>query len=301
MDELAAIKIFAKVAESKSFSTVARQFDMSVSSISRQINSLETSLGVRLLNRTTRQLALTEAGEHYYKDISKVLQALEEAKIEASAYQDSIRGRIRVHACNSAGAEILVPALPDFLKQFPEVVVDITLTDERVDLVAEKVDIALWLGNLDDSSMVARRVSPSHRVVVGSPDYFSRYGVPKKPEDLEQHNCLVYSRSHYLDEWRFLKDGQTVRIPVSGNLKTSTAGVLMTSAKQGLGLAVMQEWSVRAACAQGLLKTVLTDYDVHPTDYDTALYLVYPHRQMMPSKIRAFINFLMPLFAYSEN
>lgn len=299
MDELSAIRIFAKVAEAASFSKVARMNDASISSISRQITNLEAELGVRLFNRTTRQLVLTEAGEQYFQEVSTILRELDDAKRNATAFQEGVRGRLHMHASNLAGAEIIVPALPVFLANYPELVIEVTLTGERVDLVAERVDLAVWVGGLGDSSLVARQLSPSRWVVCGSPEYFARHGVPVTPPDLGRHNCLVFTRSHYLQEWAFRRRNETVSVPVSGNLRTNTSSVLMTSAKNGLGLAVLQEWMVRQSCKQGLLQTVLTDYEVSPTADDTALYLVYPHRRL-PPKTRALAEFIASLFASED-
>lgn len=299
MDELSALRIFAKVAEAASFSKVARMNAASISSISRQISKLEAELGVRLFNRTTRQLVLTEAGEQYFHEVSTILRELDDAKRNAAAFQQGVRGRLHMHASNLAGAEIIVPALPRFLANYPELVIDVTLTGDRVDLVAEKVDLAVWVGRLDDSSLVARQLSPSRWVVCGSPQYFERHGVPTSPHDLVAHNCLVFMRSHYLKEWTFRSGTETISVPVSGNLRTNTTSVLMTSAKNGLGLAVLQEWMVRQSCRQGLLRAVLTDYQVSPTADDTALYLVYPHRRL-PPKTRALAEFISSLFAHED-
>jgi DNA-binding transcriptional LysR family regulator len=296
MDELAAMRAFAKVVEAGSFSEVARQTDMSISSILRQVNGLEEVLGVRLLKRSTRQLAMTEAGQQYFRNVSSILHEIEAAKRAASTYQEGLKGTIKIHARTSAGTEMIVPALPHFLAQYPELQIDITLTDERADLLSEGIDLAIWLGNLEDSSMVARQLSSSRRLVCASPEYFKRNGVPESPQDLLQHNCLVFRSNHYSDGWRFRKDGESVTIPVAGNLKTANGAVLMTCAKNGLGIVLLQDWMVRSAKKEGLLQTALTDFEVFPTDYDTTLYVVYPHKDGLPHKVRVFIDFLMALF-----
>lgn len=299
MDELSAIRIFSKVAEAGSLSIVSRQLGMSPSSISRQISNLESELGVRLIHRTTRQLALTETGQKYYEDISIALKSFEDAKRGATSCQEGIRGRISMHCATSAGSDVIIPALPDFLAKHPDLDIDITLTDERVSLVAENVDLAIWLGNLADSSMVGRLLSPSRRALVASYDYLSRHGLPTDPKELLKHNCLSFNQSHYQKEWSFRKNGQTVRIPISGNLSSNNAMVLKAATVRGLGLALLQDWMVRDSCAKGLLQKVLPEYEITPTNYDTSLYLVYPHRRQ-PSKVRALIDFLVPLFARSD-
>lgn len=297
MDELSALRTFARVADGGSFSKAARALGSSISSISRQIDGLEANVGVRLFNRTTRQLVLTEAGRQYFDDILPLIKELDEARNAAAAFQEGVRGRLHLHASNLAGAEIIVPALPAFLAKYPELIVDVTLTGERVDLVAERVDVAVWVGSMGDSTLVARKLSPSRWVLCGSPDYFTRHRMPSNPTDLTRHNCMLFTRARYLDEWTFRAGAEVVRVRVSGNLRTNTTSVLMTSAKKGLGLAVLQEWMVRQACKEGTLQAVLTDYDITPTADDTALYIVYPQRRL-PPKTRALVEFIAGLFEH---
>ncbi|MGX9935601.1 LysR family transcriptional regulator [Advenella kashmirensis] len=296
MDELAAIRVFARVARAGTFSEAARQLDMSTSSVSRQINALEESLGIRLFKRSTRNLVLTEAGETYLTSIDPALKQLELARRTALSYQRTISGSIRFHARTSAGTEVIVPALSEFFIRYPDIEIDITLTDERVDLLANGIDVAVWLGKLEDSSMVARNLSSSRRVICGSPAYLQRHGIPRKPDDLLQHSCLVYLQHNYLKDWRFQKDGQSFVIPVTGKLRTPNSVVLMEGAKQGLGLVMLQGWMVRKSVQEGSLQAVMEDYEAYPTEADTALYIVYPHRHGLPLKVRVFIDFLVQLF-----
>jgi DNA-binding transcriptional LysR family regulator len=296
MDELTALRVFALVVEERSFSGAARKSNLSVSSISRLVSALEEELGVRLLNRSTRHLGLTEAGELYHESARKIVHDIDAAKRLVSSYQDKTKGNIRVHARKSAGAQVIAPALKDFLVKYPEVSIDLTLTDERVDLVAEGVDIAVWLGNLEDSSLIARRLSSSRRLVCGSPGYFDERGIPRTPDDLSKHNCILYRANQYTTSWRFQHGSEVVTVPVRGNLQTASASALLTSALAGLGLVVLQEWMVRSTLAEGKLVSVLTEYDVSPTDFDTALYAVYPHSRGLSPKVRAFIDFLVALF-----
>ncbi|MBT2336629.1 LysR family transcriptional regulator [Variovorax paradoxus] len=299
MDEIAAYRVFVRVAQTGSFSKVGRLLGTSTSSIARMVNSLEEDLGVRLLNRTTRQLVMTEAGQRFYADAARIIQSIEEAKRGAAAYQQGVRGVIRVHAGTSVGSGVILPALPDFLHMHPEIVVDISLTDERVDVVSEKVDVAVWRGRLEDSGLIARPLGSSRRVLCGSPAYFARHGKPSVPSDLSRHNCLVYSALHYSNEWTFQRGGETSNIAVSGNLRADTGGVLLTSTLRGLGLAVLPEWLVREACDQGQLQTALADYEVGLSGNDPSLFLVYPHRSP-PPKVAAFIHFLLRLFERND-
>ena len=295
MDELAAIRVFARVAQTGSFSEAARSDDTSVSSIARLVNNLEHDLGVRLLNRTTRQLVLTEAGQRFYEDAVQILHAVDQAKRDAVAYQEGVRGLIRVHCSTSAGSAIIIPALPQFLASYPEVVVDLSLTDQRVDIVHEKVDVAIWRGKMDDSRLMGRLLGSTRRVLCASPEYFARHGKPAVPKDVLKHNCLVFTARGYSNEWVFEKEGETVRVPVTGNLRTNTASALLACMVNGLGISVLAEWIVRDMCRQGRLEVVLAEYDVRPSDSDPSLYLVYPHRSP-PPKVEAFIKFVLALF-----
>jgi DNA-binding transcriptional LysR family regulator len=299
MDELAAFRVFAKVAQAGSFSKVGRLMGTSTSSIARMVNSLEEELGVRLLNRTTRQLVLTEAGQRFFADSLRIIQSVDEAKLGASAYQQGVRGTVRVHAGTSVGTGVILPALPEFLHQHPEIIVDLSLIDERVDIVAEKVDVAVWRGRLEDSGLVGRPLGSPRRVLCGSPAYFGRHTQPLVPADLSRHNCLVFSAPNYSNEWTFQRDGETTNVKVSGNLRSDTGGVLFSSCLRGLGLCVLPHWLVGDACSQGQLQTVLADYEVRLSDNDPSLFLVYPHRSP-PPKVAAFIQFVLGLFERND-
>ncbi|GAB3110127.1 LysR family transcriptional regulator [Bordetella tumbae] len=296
MDELAAIRVFISVAESGSFSEAGRRLGMSTSSVSRQVGALEEWVDIRLFKRTTRNLSLTEAGENYLASVAPALRELELARRNAHSYQHKVSGAIRVHVRASAGTEVIVPALSSFFALYPDIEIDLTLTDERIDLLKNGVDVAVWLGKLDDSNMVARELSGSKRVVCASPAYLQRSGVPKKPEDLIHHSCLVYLKHNYSKEWHFKKGDESYSIPVSGALRTPDSAVLMAAARQGLGLVLLQDWMVRKAVELGQLQAVLTDYEASPTGQHTSLYVVYPHRHRIPQKVRVFIDFLVRLF-----
>ncbi len=300
VDELKLDRAFVLVVENGSFSAAARHLNTSVTSVARQINRLETTLGVRLLNRTTRRQSLTEVGTLYYQKLTELIRQIDDVKREVSGYQKTVKGRLRVHLRISVGNEIIVPALKDFLAENQEVMIDVTLTDERADLVALGIDVAVWLGSLEDSSLIARRLSPSRRVLCGSPAYLETNGYPTIPQDLVKHNCLVYRAKNYDNRWRFTRDATTVEIPVSGNLETDSGAALFTSAMSGLGLVIMQESTVREAVRKGDLIPLLTDHEVSPTEFDTALYAVYPSSRKVSPKTRAFVDFLVALFRHHD-
>lgn len=296
MDELTVNRTFIRVVEQGSLSAAARIMNMSVTSVARQINGLESAMGVTLLNRTTRRQSLTEAGQNYYTQIADLLNRMDAIRRDMSSYQQGVKGALRVHLRSSIGNQVIVPALPQFLADYPDLLLDITLTDERADLVQLGVDLAVWLGRLEDSSLVARRLSPGRRVLCASPAYLDQRGTPQAPADLANHNCLVFSVPHYGTPWRFVKDGETLEVDIAGNLKTDSGAVLMTSALNGLGLVMLQDGMVKEAIEQGRLVRVLPDYEVSPTGLDTGLYLVYPSARLLSRKTRAFADFLVTLF-----
>ncbi len=295
LDELGNIRTFIEVVECGSFSAAARRKNTTVSSVARQVKALEDELGIRLLNRTTRSNSLTEAGTNFYERARVVVAELRSAKEEASSFQTTAKGLLRICLRVSA-SRIILPALPTFLDRHPGLVLDVMLSDERLDLVANNIDLAVWLGHLEDSRIVARRLTPSRRVLCASPAYLAKHGVPATPQEIAQHNCIVYHGSIYNDSWRFTKGNEQVDVTVNGNLRTSSSPVLVAAVLSGVGLAVLQEFTVRAALADGTLQRLLPDYEVSPTDVDTGVYAVYPSNKGLSRKTRVLIDFLVDLF-----
>jgi DNA-binding transcriptional LysR family regulator len=299
MDELARIQTFIKVVEAGSFSAAARDVS-SVSSVARQVKSLEDELGVRLLNRSTRSLSLTEPGRRFYERACELAADLSNAKSEARSFQDSVKGVLRVSLRVSAGTTVIVPALPALLAQYPELSLDVSLADDRVDLIANHIDVAVWMGHMPDSELVARRLSPSRRVVCGAPAYFERHGVPATPDDLRRHNCILYSARSYGSKWGFTRDGKLEETQVQGSVRSDHSMVLLSTAVAGIGLIVVHEWMVRRHIEQGALVTVLDDYSVNPRPGDAELYAVYPSNRGLSRKVRVFVDFLVALFADAD-
>lgn len=296
MDEMLTNRAFLQVVESGSFSAASLELNVSVATVARQINSLEARLGVHLLHRTTRTMSLTEAGKLYCDRIRDLLGQFDSVKREIASYQKDVKGLLRVHLRHSVGNQVIVPALPAFLKQNPNIKLEVSLTDERQDLVAHGVDVAVWLGSLEDSSLIARRLTPGRRMVCCSPAYAKEHGLPETPQDLARHNCIVYRAKSYDSLWRFAKDGKIEAVSVAGNLESESSAVLMTSAIAGLGMVMLQESMVRGAITSGQLIPVFPEYHVSSTDADTALFAVYPGVKQTSPKARAFIDFLVRLF-----
>lgn len=295
MDELGRVRTFIKVVEAGSFSAAARH-ESSVSSVARQIKSLEDEIGVRLLNRNTRSLSLTEPGRVFYERALGISQDFNAAKLEAASFKDSVKGLLRVSLRITAGASMIVPALPAYLKQHPDLTIDVTLTDERVDLIASNIDVAVWIGDLPDQEIVSRKLSPSRRIACASHAYFEAHGLPQAPGDLVHHNCILFSVPNYPDVWVFEKDEFRQAVPVKGNLRTSNGLALLSAARADLGIIVVHEWTVRSDLEQGHLVRVLDEYVIKPTAAEAPVHVVFPSTAGMSLKVRTFVDFLVELF-----
>jgi len=293
MDRLAAIEAFVRVAETHSFSEAARRLHASQSAISRAVSGLEAELGARLLHRTTRSLTLTEAGRGYFERAARILADLEEANLAVTQLQAAPRGRLRVNAPMSFGFLHLAPALPDFLALYPELSVDLSMSDRFVDLIEEGVDVAVRIGALEDSSLIARKLAPIRRVVCASPAYLKSRGTPLAPDDLKQHDCLCNSNIAVLHEWRFAAaDGKLWPVDVNGRLSANNGDALRIAALKGLGLANLPTFIVGADLQAGTLVTVLDEFGVQ----DLSMSAVYPPGRHLSPKVRAFVDFLADRF-----
>jgi DNA-binding transcriptional LysR family regulator len=296
LDELTRIRTFIKVIQCGSFSAAARDVS-SVSSVARQVKTLEDDLGARLLHRSTRSLSLTDAGRLFYARVTDIVSDLEKAKSEVNSLQDEIRGVLRVSLRVTAGTTVVVPALPEFLAKHPNLQLDITLTDERSDLISNNIDVALWLGAIPNADIVARRLSPTRRVVYGAPNYFERCGTPVTPADLRTHNCLLFAAPSYDHRWSFTRDGTVDDVQIDGNVRSSNGMVLLSSALAGLGVGIAHEWMLRKHFADGNLIRVLAGYTVSPRPGDADLYAVFPSSRGLSRTVRAFVDFLIDVFS----
>jgi DNA-binding transcriptional LysR family regulator len=300
MDEFSVNRAFILVVERGGLSAASRYMKTSVTSVARHINSLEATLGVRLLNRNTRRQSLTEAGRIYYENISALLGQFEDIKRHVSSFQEGAKGSLRVHLRTTIGNQVIVPSLPLFLQRYPGISVNLTLTDEQFDLIEHGIDVAVWHSALQDSALISRRLTRGDRVLCCSPSYLERHGEPLIPQDILRHNCLVYLSPGSDNVWRFAKDGQMTELPVAGNFRTSSGIALIAGATSGIGIALLQHSIARDAMAAGKLYRLLSGYVVTPTYSSAATHVVYPHSQRLSPKVRAFIDFLVDLFHESE-
>jgi DNA-binding transcriptional LysR family regulator len=288
------LELFVKTIEVGNFSALGRQLHMAPSSISRQINTLEEELGVRLLQRTTRNISLTEAGQIYFERVSKILGDLEEAQSAITQLQVSPKGVLRLNVAIPFGERNIVPLIPEFLTMYPDLKIDLVLEDRSIDLVEERVDLAIRIGRLDDSSIVARKLAENQFVVCASQQYFETHGLPDTPDDLTHHNCIVNKNIPNSDTWQFRDGKSTQNISVSGNFLANTGGALYRAMLSDLGIAVLPTWFVGEDIKQGTLQVVLEDYEVNlPAMTDSAIYALYPAGEYLPPKVRVFIDYLI--------
>ena len=293
MDRFAALRAFTRVAETRSFSEAARKLGVSKSAVSRLVSALEADLGARLFHRTTRALTLTEAGAGYFERVGRALADLEDADLAVGQLQAAPRGRLRVSAPMSFGFLHLAAAIPDFLALYPEVVVDCAMSDRFVDLVEEGFDIAVRIGALEDSSLIARRLAPVRRVVCASPDYIARRGRPETPSDLEKLDGLTNSNFDAFQEWRFVsQEGKPWPIEMRGRFGANNGDALRVAALRGLGFAYLPTFIVGADLRSGALVSVLEDF----IEQDMFLSAVYPHARHLSPKVRALVDFLARRF-----
>lgn len=295
MEELGRIKTFVDVVEAGSFTAAARD-RCSTSTAARQVRALEDELGIRLLNRNTRHLSLTGPGQIFYTRACEILADLNNAKSEIRSFSDEVRGSLKVCLRVAPAMTVIVPALPKFVAKYPDVIVDIVMTDDRIDLISNKIDLAVWLGNIPDSELISRKLRPTQRVVCGSPDYFAKHGVPESPADLINHNCLLYTARSYGSRWYFGKSDPDQAVDIKGNVRADNGAILMSAAMNGIGIFIAHEWMVTAALKEGKLVRVLSDYNVRPRKGDADLFLVYPSSRGLSRNVRAFADFLIELF-----
>lgn len=293
MDRLAGMAVFVKVVESNSFAAAARHFRLSPAMVSRHVHALEEELGAQLLNRTTRRVSPTEVGQAYYQRVRQILADIEEADRLASDQQATPHGLLRVTSSQSFGIRHLAPAVADYLALCPEVQIDVTLNDRYLDVIEEGFDLAVRIGHLEDSSLIARRLAPIRLALCAAPGYIARHGAPQTPADLARHNCLIYTYAASPSEWQFVDDaGKEHAVHVAGRLVANNGDVLRIAALQGQGVALGPTFILGEDMRAGTLVRLLPDY--RPTE--VGLYAVYPPGRHLSAKVRSFVDFLVTRF-----
>lgn len=294
MDQLAALATFVRVVDAGSLSAAARSLPSSLTSVSRQISSLEDQFGTQLLVRTTRRLALTDDGRILYERAKSILGELKEVELALSSGRQELSGRVRVSAPTLLGRSVIAPMLVEFLRRHPSVSVDLLLADRAVDMVEENIHVALRVGRLPDSPLVARKLGDLKMIVCASPAYLQRCGVPQTPADLSRHDCLVFSDAPGIGEWRFSdsakeKASTKCKIPISARLWINSLDALVAAAREGVGIVRVPFWQVRGELAAGHLQRILQDDEPPPAP----VHLLFQPSRLASPKTRVLVDYLV--------
>lgn len=297
MDMVAAMIVFARVVEANSFSAAARRLGQSKSAVSKQVARLEDRLGARLLNRTTRRLSPTEVGAALYERCARIAAEVEEAELAVTRLHAAPRGTLRVNAPVSFGHLHLAPVIPAFMERYPELAVDLTLSDRFVDLVEEGYDLVVRIARLEESSLIVRKLAPARRIVCAAPAYVERHGAPAVPADLARHRCLLYAQQAVQHEWHFTDRAggrHAVRVAgaSAGTFQVNNGDALRAVLLQGFGLALLPTFLAGEDIAAGRLVRLLPDHE----DVFGTIAALYPHSRHLSPKVRAFVDFLAERF-----
>lgn len=293
MDRFEQMQTFVRVVDSGSLSAAADRLDIAKSAVSRRLAELESRLGVQLLNRTTRRINLTDSGRQFYRRCLRILADLEESEQQISSEHTELRGTIRIAAPLSFGILHLAPVLDDFLHEHGELILDLDLNDRLINLMDEGVDLGIRIGQLNDSSLVARRLAPVKRVLCASPGYLQAHGEPHHPEELSEHQGLSYSNVSEGQQWQFYHaDGTPFSVRVPHRIRANNGDVLLQAAIDGLGILATTTFIAFRAIEQGLLKPVLCNYELNPVN----VYAIYPAQRHLPGRVRTLIDYLASRF-----
>jgi LysR family transcriptional regulator for bpeEF and oprC len=298
MDHLSGILAFVRAAEARSYTRAAHRLGISPSGISKAISRLESRHGVRLLQRTARSISLTPEGAAYYERCKKILTDLEEAEQVLTDAHKSPRGLLRITVPLSIGRLHLARMLPEFARQYSEVQLEVHVSDRMADLVEDKFDVAIRIGKLSDSRLVARRLASGTLTTCATPSYFKQHGVPKRPEDLAQHNCIQFElpNTGRPQPWQFQRDGRRFNVAVHGNLRLDHAEAMVEAAMAGTALIQISSYVTAPAIAHKQLQPVLTTFQVD----SPPLWALYPQNSSQTPRLRAFLDFLVKWAASSN-
>jgi DNA-binding transcriptional LysR family regulator len=289
--DVAALKLFVEVMQQRSFTEVAQIHRIAPSSVSRTIANLERELGIRLFQRSTRHLKPTEAGLVYFERITPIVEAVDAARDMAADVTEEPRGTLRVTAPVVFGQTHIVPLLPQLAQRYPLLSIELLLTDAYVDLIEDRIDVAVRLGSLRDTSYVAKRLRKMEFFICASPDYVQRRGTPHAPNEIKLHDCLLFPRMGHNLSWKFRDArGRVVEAPISGNCLITNSEAIRQCALAGMGLALLPDWLVQGDIERGALVRLFEGFAVTATNYDSAVWLLYPSREYLPLKTRAFVD-----------
>lgn len=291
--DLATLNLFIEVVQQGSFAQVARMRNIDPSSVSRIIAKLEAELGIKLFQRSTRKLEPTEAGVIYYERVFPLLEKLEAAKQIATDIHYQPQGTLRVTVGSTFAQKQVISFLPDFTKAYPDLSIELIITDTYLDLIEERIDVAIRLGTLQDSSYMVKRLRKMSFYVCASPEYLTKFGKPKTLKDIEHHNCLLFPRYNSNLNWLFKdKKGKVTKIKIKGKYLLTNSLVIRQGAILGMGLALLPDWLISNDFESGSLVRLFAQYEATATNYESSIWLLYPSRTYIPTKTKVFINYL---------
>ncbi|BFM05075.1 LysR family transcriptional regulator [Halioxenophilus aromaticivorans] len=288
-DRFVLLAAFVAVADTLNFAEAAKRLHLTSSTLSRRVKKLEQELGIQLLRRTTRQVNLTEQGRRYHQHCVQVLALLQDGDDQLQESEGAATGTLVVAAPSSYARTVLSPLLPEFMRAQPKVNVELRCSDRYVDLVEQNIDVAVRIGDLEDSTLVGRKLDNNRRRLVAAPKYLAQLGQPNSPQDLQQHQCLHFSHLSAGRVWSLYKGKNKSRVAVSPYLICDDASVLLDAAIAGLGIAILADFLCLGAVAKGQLTPVLSDWTLPPSE----IYALYPKADFIPAKTRTFIDFLV--------
>jgi len=293
VNKLQAMEVFVQVVDAGGFTRAAETMHLPKATVSTLIQSLESTLAVKLLHRTTRHVSVTADGAAYYERCLRILSDVREAEESLSRTRLSPSGRLRVDVPTGLATEILVPALPDFFARYPDIVMEMGSSDRLVDLIEEGVDCAVRGGTLGDSMLIARRVGVLQFMTCASPDYLARYGRPTHPDDLQRHRCVNYfsSKTGKLYDWDFTRDGQRIQVAMPGPVSFNDTNSYLAAGLAGLGIVQMSTLALAPLVANGSMEQLLVDWSTEPLP----VHIVYPQNRHLSAKVRVFVEWVAEL------
>jgi len=293
MDKLNAMTVFVRVVERGSFTAVAQELQTTQPTISKLIRALENNLGGKLIARSTRQLSLTDEGQRYYEHCRQILAAVDTAEHSFQSGRETVAGLLRVGSSVSFGRTQIASRLADFLQRYPQVQIDLQLSDRNQDLVAEGLDVTFRIGDISDSGLIARRVGTTHRITVAAPAYLARHGAPDTPEALSQHNCLLFNLLATQNEWRYEKDRKPHNVHIKGNAQSNSSEAIREMVLAGLGIAMSPVWLFTNDLRVGRVIAILQDY----TPQSLPIYALSPANRRQSARVRALVDYMTEVFA----
>lgn len=297
MDRIDAMNVFVAVADQQGFAPAARKLGLSTSAVTRMVAALEDKVGARLLQRTTRSVTLTDVGTRYLERARRILADIEEAEASTRAERTQPSGRLVISAPLVFGRLHVRPLVTAYLERYPDVSAELRLSDRMINLVEDGIDIAVRVGELADSTLVARHIGDMRRLTVASPDYLKRRGMPQTPLDLAGHDLIQFTSTSSLSDWRFVDNGREVRVPRTSRFATNSADAAIQHAEQGGGVALVLAYQAADAIAHGRLQVLLGDYEPPPSP----IHLVYPTSRLLSAKVRAFVDTVVELAQWRFN